>query len=48
VPARHVALQARRGTQVGTVLVSLGTQQVAVPVQLTGDIPPVTLLHRLF
>jgi D-alanyl-D-alanine carboxypeptidase (penicillin-binding protein 5/6) len=48
VPARQVAKQARRGTQVGTVLVSLGTQQVAVPAQLTRDIPPVTLLHRLF
>jgi D-alanyl-D-alanine carboxypeptidase (penicillin-binding protein 5/6) len=48
VPARHVALQAPRGARVGTVLVSLGTQQVAVPAQLTGDIPPVTLLHRLF
>ena len=34
VPARHVADQARRGTQVGTVVVTVGTQRVAVPVRL--------------
>jgi D-alanyl-D-alanine carboxypeptidase (penicillin-binding protein 5/6) len=48
VPARHVAVRARRGTQVGTVIVSLGTQRVAVPVRLTRDIPPPSLLQRLF
>ena len=47
VPARHVAKQARRGTAVGTVVVSLGTQRVAVPVRLTQDIPPQSLLQRL-
>ena len=48
VPARHVAVRARRGTQVGTVVVTLGTQRVAVPVRLTKDIPPPSLLQRLF
>jgi serine-type D-Ala-D-Ala carboxypeptidase (penicillin-binding protein 5/6) len=47
VPARHVAKQATRGTQVGTVVVTLGTQRVAVPVQLERDIPAETLLQRL-
>jgi D-alanyl-D-alanine carboxypeptidase (penicillin-binding protein 5/6) len=48
VPARQVAHQARRGTPVGTVLVTLGTQQVAVPVRLTKDLRAPTLLQRLF
>lgn len=48
VPARRVADQARRGTRVGDVVVSLGTQKAAVPVLLQGDIPPQTLLQRLF
>jgi D-alanyl-D-alanine carboxypeptidase (penicillin-binding protein 5/6) len=47
VPARHVAKQAPRGTQVGTVVVTLGTQHAEVPVQLEGDLPPETLLQRL-
>ena len=33
-PARHVSDQARRGTQVGTVVVTLGRQRVTVPVRL--------------
>ena len=48
VPARHIEDQARRGTRVGTVVVTVGTQRVDVPVRLTGDIPPRTLLQRLF
>jgi D-alanyl-D-alanine carboxypeptidase (penicillin-binding protein 5/6) len=48
VPARHVEDQARRGTQVGTVFVTVGAQRVGVPVRLTGDIPPRSLLQRLF
>ncbi len=48
VPARHVAVRAGRGTQVGTVVVTVGTQQVAVPVRLVRDVPPVALLQRLF
>jgi serine-type D-Ala-D-Ala carboxypeptidase (penicillin-binding protein 5/6) len=47
VPALHVAKQASRGTQVGTVVVTLGTQRVAVPVQLERDIPAESLLQRL-
>ena len=48
VPSRHVADQARRGTPVGTVLVTVGTQKAAVPVRLQKDIPPQTLLQQLF
>jgi D-alanyl-D-alanine carboxypeptidase len=48
VPARRVADQARRGTQVGTVVVTVGAQQVAVTVRLGQDIPARTLLQRLF
>jgi serine-type D-Ala-D-Ala carboxypeptidase (penicillin-binding protein 5/6) len=48
VPARHIPDQARRGTQVGTVVVSVGAQRVDVPVRLRGDIPSQTLLQRLF
>jgi D-alanyl-D-alanine carboxypeptidase (penicillin-binding protein 5/6) len=48
LPARHIADQARRGTQVGTVVVTVGAQRVDVPVRLGGDIPPQTLLQRLF
>jgi serine-type D-Ala-D-Ala carboxypeptidase (penicillin-binding protein 5/6) len=48
VPARHIADQARRGTPVGTVVVTVGAQRVDVPVRLAGDIPPQTFLQRLF
>jgi D-alanyl-D-alanine carboxypeptidase (penicillin-binding protein 5/6) len=48
LPARHLADQARRGARVGTVVVTVGTQHVDVPVRLGGDIPPQTLLQRLF
>ena len=47
-PARHVSNQARRGAAVGTVVVTLGTQRVAVPVQLSQDVPRPSLLQRLF
>ena len=40
VPARHVADQARRGTRIGTVVVTVGTQQVGVPVRLRGTSRP--------
>jgi D-alanyl-D-alanine carboxypeptidase (penicillin-binding protein 5/6) len=48
LPARHLADQARRGARVGTVVVTVGAQHVDVPVRLGGDIPPQTLLQRLF
>ncbi|HSZ37133.1 MAG TPA: hypothetical protein VK773_08585 [Acidimicrobiales bacterium] len=47
-PARHVSPQARRGAQVGSVVVTLGTQRAVVPVHLTRDLPPRSLLQRLF
>jgi serine-type D-Ala-D-Ala carboxypeptidase (penicillin-binding protein 5/6) len=47
-PAHHVSAQARRGALVGTVVVTLGRQQVAVPVRLARDVPRQTLLQRLF
>ena len=48
LPATHIVDQPRRGTTAGKVVVSLGTQKVAVPVQTERDIPPTTLLHRIF
>jgi len=48
LPARHIADQARRGTRVGTVVVTVGAQRVDVPVRLGGDSPPETLIQRLF
>jgi serine-type D-Ala-D-Ala carboxypeptidase (penicillin-binding protein 5/6) len=47
-PARHVSDQARRGAQVGTVVVTLGTQRLTVPVRLERDVPRPSLLQRLF
>ena len=47
-PARHVSDHARRGAQVGTVVVTLGTQRVTVPVRLERDVPRPSLLQRLF
>ena len=47
-PARHVTDRARRGALVGTVVVTLGTQRVAVPVRLEQDVPRPSLLQRLF
>ncbi len=47
-PARHIVDQPPRGTQAGTVVVSVGTQHVAVPVRTERDIPPQTLLHRIW
>jgi D-alanyl-D-alanine carboxypeptidase len=47
VPASNVPKQARRGSAVGKVVVTLGTQKVLVPVQLDGDLPPETLRQRL-
>jgi D-alanyl-D-alanine carboxypeptidase (penicillin-binding protein 5/6) len=47
-PAAHIPDQPPRGTQAGNVVVSLGTQRVAVPVRTEQDVPPVTLLHRIF
>jgi D-alanyl-D-alanine carboxypeptidase (penicillin-binding protein 5/6) len=47
-PASHLTDQAGRGARVGTVVVSVGGQQVAVPVLLERDVPRESLLQRLF
>jgi D-alanyl-D-alanine carboxypeptidase (penicillin-binding protein 5/6) len=47
-PVRHLSARARRGALAGTVVVTLGTQRVVVPVHLTRDIPQRSLLQRLF
>jgi len=47
-PTRHVSAQAGPGTQVGTVVVTLGTQRVTVPVRLGQEVPRESLLQRLF
>jgi D-alanyl-D-alanine carboxypeptidase (penicillin-binding protein 5/6) len=47
-PVQHLSAQARRGARVGTVVVAVGTQRVAVPVRLSRDVPQRSLLQRLF
>ncbi len=47
-PVRHLSAHARRGALAGSVVVTLGTQRVVVPVHLTGDVPQRSLLQRLF
>jgi D-alanyl-D-alanine carboxypeptidase (penicillin-binding protein 5/6) len=47
-PVHHVSAQARRGARVGSVVVTLGTQRVVVPVRLSGDVPQRSLFQRLF
>jgi serine-type D-Ala-D-Ala carboxypeptidase (penicillin-binding protein 5/6) len=47
-PVHRLTDQARRGARVGTVAVTLGGQQVLVPVRLTQDTPRKSLLQRIF
>jgi D-alanyl-D-alanine carboxypeptidase (penicillin-binding protein 5/6) len=47
-PVRHLTDQAKRGARVGTVVVTLGHQYVAVPVRLTQNVPRPTLMQRIF
>jgi D-alanyl-D-alanine carboxypeptidase (penicillin-binding protein 5/6) len=47
-PARHLSDQARRGALVGSVVATLGTQRVTVPVRLDKDVPRPSLLQRMF
>jgi D-alanyl-D-alanine carboxypeptidase (penicillin-binding protein 5/6) len=47
-PVHRLSAHARRGALVGSVVVTLGTQRVVVPVHLTGDVPQRSLLQRLF
>jgi D-alanyl-D-alanine carboxypeptidase (penicillin-binding protein 5/6) len=47
-PMHQLSAQARRGSRVGTVVVTVGSQHVTMPVQLSRDVPPRSLLQRLF
>lgn len=47
-PRHHLTDQAPRGARAGTVVVSLGTQHVVVPVRLQQDVPHESVLQRLF
>ena len=47
-PVHALSGQATRGARVGTVVVTLGTQHVTVPVRLQRDVPRLSLLQRLF
>jgi len=47
-PQHQLTDAARRGARVGTVEVTLGTQQVTVPVRLRRDVPRLSLFQRLF
>jgi D-alanyl-D-alanine carboxypeptidase (penicillin-binding protein 5/6) len=47
-PRQRLTDQARRGSRVGTVEVTLGTQHVAVPVRLRRDAPRPSFFQRLF
>ena len=47
-PSHHLTDQARSGARVGTVEVTLGAQQVLVPVRLTQDPPRESLMQRIF
>ncbi len=47
-PQHRLTDQSRRGSRVGTVEVTLGTQHVAVPVRLRRDVPRLSLFQRLF
>jgi D-alanyl-D-alanine carboxypeptidase (penicillin-binding protein 5/6) len=47
-PVHRLSAQARRGAKVGSVVVTLGTQRVVVPVRLARDVPQRSLLQRLF
>ena len=47
-PQHDLTDQARRGGRVGTIVVTLGSQRVAVPVRLQRDAPRESLLQRIF
>jgi hypothetical protein len=47
-PVHHLTDRARRGAVVGTVVVTLGTQQAVVPVRLSRDVPRPSVLQKLF
>jgi D-alanyl-D-alanine carboxypeptidase (penicillin-binding protein 5/6) len=47
-PVHQLSPQARLGARVGSVEVRVGTQRVAVPVQLSRDVPQRSMIQRLF
>ena len=47
-PLHQLTDQARRGARIGSLVVNLGTQRVAVPVRLQQDVPRASLFQRLF
>jgi D-alanyl-D-alanine carboxypeptidase (penicillin-binding protein 5/6) len=47
-PVHHLTDRARRGAIAGSVVVTLGTQRVAVPVRLSDDLHRPTMLQKLF
>jgi hypothetical protein len=48
LPVRHLTDRAKRGAIAGSVVVTLGTQRVAVPVRLSSDLRRPTMLQKLF
>jgi D-alanyl-D-alanine carboxypeptidase (penicillin-binding protein 5/6) len=48
LPVHHLTDRARRGAIAGSVVVTLGTQRVAVPVRLSGGLHRPTVLQKLF
>ena len=48
VDGKAIVAGAKRGRRVGSVMITLGSQRVVVPVALRGDLPKPTLLQRLF
>ena len=48
LPVRHLTDRAQRGAIAGSVVVTLGTQRVAVPVRLSSDLHRPTMLQKLF
>jgi D-alanyl-D-alanine carboxypeptidase (penicillin-binding protein 5/6) len=47
-PVAHLTDQAARGARAGTLVVSVGTQRIVVPVHLQQDVPHESFLQRLF
>jgi hypothetical protein len=48
VDGRTVHAGAKKGSRIGSALVALGNQHVAVPVVLRQHLPKPTMLQRLF
>ena len=48
VDGKAIVAGAKRGRRIGSVMITLGSQRVVVPVALRGDLPKPTMLQRLF